>query len=853
MKHNHLSIWFFISALAVCGLNACDDSNDTTTDTPECSPACTDEQECINGECKPKKGDADKCDPACTDEQECINGECKSKKSDTDNCDPACTDEQECINGECKSKQNQDTKVCDPACNDDEECIEGECKPKTDNDPCHAQCDENEICSNGECIPQQPQELVCAPACNEDEECIEGVCAPKTKPGTGTNDEEIEDDDLPPDDGTGDDDTTTTETEVSVLVTPVDGLVTVQGKQNASFTVVLNQPPAKDVAIPIKSTNDKTGTLSTSKLSFTSDNWNSPQSVTITATQTSLADAITEYSIIVGPTQSEDAKFNNIKETVVKVSHQNSADTGSVIPQKLTLDKTSANLLLKGEPVTIKASFDKDNVSDKYVWWEIQNTTDSVDVSSLVDVAMDMKTRSITIKSNVVPNSKICLKKKLDLARTLKVTAKHSSGLEASATVELKPYLRTGLSLGKLKKIRDFNTPGHANTDIKKGEYELGEMQCGYYDAHTTQVMNHDMISEYVQPVMYKTQSSYYGTRASVLAAARFLVTQFPKDVPYASPRMYNNETPPPTIGRYTWTSYDYNEDRYKVRIFGLSLTDKAYNSFASFKDSNIILGGPNQDIITPWACEVKTSKGKPVTKNGNAVKYPYNGLRCSGFVSWALLNGRFYLGDWNTVLFAKSSSCTNSKGNNIRNFHCKDIVNDTKLNTKGKLYHWSNANGQHFSAFAKFNQLKEEDFLPIEKLKGSSIKDTNFKAGDLLWNHHYTCPLVKGKCPDDETNCSVGGGHVAMVLGISRNDDKSVKYVYVAEAKGRAGNHLTAYTLNGLKNHWKKNPKVKDGQCEYKDTRLIKMDRVYNYAHTKNPTTVKEDLNTYKYTELWF
>jgi hypothetical protein len=333
---------------------------------------------------------------------------------------------------------------------------------------------------------------------------------------------------------------------------------------------------------------------------------------------------------------------------------------------------------------------------------------------------------------------------------------------------------------------------------------------------------------------------------------------------------MYNNETPPPTIGRYTWTSYDYNEDRYKVRIFGLSLTDKAYNSFASFKDSNIILGGPNQDKITPWACEVKTSKGKPVTKNGNAVKYPYNGLRCSGFVSWALLNGRFYLSDWNTVLFAKSSSCTDSKGNKMRNFRCKDLVNDTKQNAKGKLYHWSNANGQHFSAFAKFNQLKEEDFVPIKDLKGSSIKDTNFKAGDLLWHNKYKCPLVNDACPVkceiDETTCDAGGGHVAMVLGISRNDDESVKNVYVAEAKGPAGNHLTAFTLKEpynskdkyeLRRYWRRQCNVKDDNgkkyCEYKDTRLIKMDRVYNYAHTKNPTTVKEDLNTYKYTELWF
>ena len=88
------------------------------------------------------------------------------------------------------------------------------------------------------------------------------------------------------------------------------------------------------------------------------------------------------------------------------------------------------------------------------------------------------------------------------------------------------------------------------------------------------------------------------------------------------------------------------------------------------------------------------------------------------------------------------------------------------------------------------------------------------------------------------------------MILGISRNTDGSVKYVYVAEAN-HAGNELTAYTLEGLKKHWKRITADENGICKF--SRLIQMDRVYNYAHTKNPTTVKEDLNTYKYTELWF
>jgi hypothetical protein len=91
------------------------------------------------------------------------------------------------------------------------------------------------------------------------------------------------------------------------------------------------------------------------------------------------------------------------------------------------------------------------------------------------------------------------------------------------------------------------------------------------------------------------------------------------------------------------------------------------------------------------------------------------------------------------------------------------------------------------------------------------------------------------------------------MVLGISRNADKTIKYVYVAEATGVNGNRLKAYSISALKKAWKSKTEASGTQCTYKDTRLIKMDNVYNYFHTKSPDKVKEDLNTYQYTELWF
>jgi len=92
-----------------------------------CNPECSDDEECIDGECIAV------CDPECDSGEECIDGECQVL------CDPVCTDGQECVEGVCQA-------VCDPACLDGEECIDGECQ------------------------------LICDPECADREECVDGVC-----------------------------------------------------------------------------------------------------------------------------------------------------------------------------------------------------------------------------------------------------------------------------------------------------------------------------------------------------------------------------------------------------------------------------------------------------------------------------------------------------------------------------------------------------------------------------------------------------------------------------------------------------------------------------------------------------
>lgn len=101
-------------------------------------------------------------------------------------------------------------------------------------------------------------------------------------------------------------------------------------------------------------------------------------------------------------------------------------------------------------------------------------------------------------------------------------------------------------------------------------------------------------------------------TRAGVVEAARFLTLHFPYKIEY----FYEN-------GRLGTNKID-GEGRYYHE--GLYLNSSRYSSISKSGS------GPKA-----WGCKLYSS---PVRKKTN------NGLDCSGFVSWALLNGGFNPGD---------------------------------------------------------------------------------------------------------------------------------------------------------------------------------------------------------------
>lgn len=133
-------------------------------------------------------------------------------------------------------------------------------------------------------------------------------------------------------------------------------------------------------------------------------------------------------------------------------------------------------------------------------------------------------------------------------------------------------------------------------------EYDLKkkELECNKYSEEESDILD-DILKSRVNEVGAST-------RASAVSVARFLTLEFPYRINY----FYEN-------GRQTTNKVD-GEGRYYHK--GLYLTESKYSSLTGSTSSP-----------KAWGCKLYSNPVK---------RYDNNGLDCSGFVSWVLLNAGF-------------------------------------------------------------------------------------------------------------------------------------------------------------------------------------------------------------------
>lgn len=125
-----------------------------------------------------------------------------------------------------------------------------------------------------------------------------------------------------------------------ITVTPTTGLTTSEVGGTATFTVVLNSLPTADVVIPLSTDDATEGAISPDSLTFTAENWNAPQTVTLTGLDDDLADGSVLYYAVTGAAVSDDPNFADIDAANVSVRNIDN-DTAGLTVTPLTGLRTS--------------------------------------------------------------------------------------------------------------------------------------------------------------------------------------------------------------------------------------------------------------------------------------------------------------------------------------------------------------------------------------------------------------------------------------------------------------------------------------------------------------------------------
>jgi Ca2+-binding RTX toxin-like protein len=129
-----------------------------------------------------------------------------------------------------------------------------------------------------------------------------------------------------------------------VIVKLAPELTTTEGGGKTFFTVELKTIPTANVSINLNNSNSKEGQLSTTSLTFTPNNWNIPQTVTLTGQDDDVVDGNLEYAIALQPTISQDSNYNNIDpEDITFINNDDDILTVQITSLKTNVSETGSN------------------------------------------------------------------------------------------------------------------------------------------------------------------------------------------------------------------------------------------------------------------------------------------------------------------------------------------------------------------------------------------------------------------------------------------------------------------------------------------------------------------------------
>ena len=126
-----------------------------------------------------------------------------------------------------------------------------------------------------------------------------------------------------------------------ISVTEISGN-TAEGSEKAYFTIVLNAAPSNDVTIDLSSSDTTEGTINPSAVTFTSADWSSPQTITVTGVDDAIEDGNQPYTIITNAASSSDMSYNGVDPdniTLINIDNDSAGITVSPVAGLITSEE----------------------------------------------------------------------------------------------------------------------------------------------------------------------------------------------------------------------------------------------------------------------------------------------------------------------------------------------------------------------------------------------------------------------------------------------------------------------------------------------------------------------------------
>lgn len=186
-----------------------------------------------------------------------------------------------------------------------------------------------------------------------------------------------------------------------ITVSTVSGNTSEAGEA-VTFTIVLDSEPTAGVMIALSSSDVSEATVSPANISFTSTDWNTPQTVTVRGVDESLDDGDIAYSIVTASAVSNDPKYNGLETDDVSLTNTDDDTAGVTVGPLSGLATTEAGgtatltVVLDSEPTAdVTIAFTSGNTSEGTVWpasltftagdWSAPQTVSVTGVDDYVD------------------------------------------------------------------------------------------------------------------------------------------------------------------------------------------------------------------------------------------------------------------------------------------------------------------------------------------------------------------------------------------------------------------------------------------------------------------------------------